>query len=122
MEKKKRQKEIKVQQKSRALKEILINALIDDHDFETKMNRVKDFLEDGHSVKLVIFTKYRRGKPPDYLKLDRVTLQMLESIETLPVVVQQQQKSPNMSDDDENPHHQNMPKREFVLTPKAKVP
>jgi translation initiation factor IF-3 len=114
MEKKKKVKEIKKKEKARAQKEILIKAGIDLHDFQTKLNRVKEFLEDGHPVKIVIQDKKKAilslKANMNALGIEETTLKMLESIENLPIVVHQMDdKSGNNS------------RREFNLTPKAKV-
>ncbi len=40
------------QSHSRAVKEIKFHANVGEHDFDTKMRHVRDFLEKGHKVKL----------------------------------------------------------------------
>lgn len=53
-EKRKAESELKARERARTLKEIVIGALIDPHDLEHKVKRIKDFLESGHPVKLTI--------------------------------------------------------------------
>lgn len=52
-EAKKRRKQ-KAQQKNPGLKEIKLGIKIGEHDFDTKINRAKKFLERGHKVRAVI--------------------------------------------------------------------
>jgi len=47
-----KEKEKKVHQKARTLKEMFVGAGIDPHDLGIKMNKVKEFLADGHPVKV----------------------------------------------------------------------
>jgi translation initiation factor IF-3 len=113
MEKKTRVKEIKKKEREKAQKEMLLKAGIDLHDFETKMKRVKEFLEDGHPVKIVIQDKKKAiislKKNMNALGIEETTLMMLESIESLPIVVHQM--------DDRSGNNS---RREFNLLPKAK--
>ncbi len=50
----KRDKEAKKNQKTMNVKEIRISPSIDDHDFDTKANHAKKFLQDGDKVKVSI--------------------------------------------------------------------
>jgi translation initiation factor IF-3 len=53
-EKEKREKEAKKNQKKQVLKEMKFRLRIDDHDFNTKVNKIRDFLLDGNKVRAVI--------------------------------------------------------------------
>ena len=50
----KRDKEAKKNQKTMNVKELRLSPSIDDHDFETKINHAKKFLQDGDKVKVSI--------------------------------------------------------------------
>ena len=50
----KRDKEARKNQKTFSIKELRISPSIDDHDFETKINHAKKFLQDGDKVKVSI--------------------------------------------------------------------
>ncbi|WP_205098816.1 translation initiation factor IF-3 [Marinitoga litoralis] len=53
-EKEKREKEAKKKQKKQVLKEMKFRLRIDDHDFNTKVKRIRSFLEDGNKVRVVV--------------------------------------------------------------------
>ncbi len=55
----KKEKEIRKAQRQHELKEIYLKATIADHDLETKLNHVKDFLEHSHPTKITIISKGR---------------------------------------------------------------
>lgn len=115
MDKKKKAKEIKAAQKARAMKEIFIKAGIDLHDFDTKLNKVKGFLEDGHPVKLSILHKKHVQRSltrnSNALGLEETTLKALESIEHLPIIVQQQKANSEAT----------QIRRDFIITPKLSL-
>jgi len=50
----KRDKEARKNQKVTNIKELRLSASIDEHDFETKLNHAKKFLQDGDKVKVSI--------------------------------------------------------------------
>ncbi|MBP5722386.1 MAG: translation initiation factor IF-3 [Bacteroidales bacterium] len=50
------------------LKEISITANISEHDMQTKAKKVKEFIEDGDKVKLILFLKGREVDRRDELK------------------------------------------------------
>ncbi|MDR1465084.1 MAG: translation initiation factor IF-3 [Oscillospiraceae bacterium] len=50
----KREKEARKNQKTVELKEIRLSVGVGEHDFETKANHARQFLEDGHKVKVSI--------------------------------------------------------------------
>ena len=58
-EQEKKQREAKKKQHVTTVKEIKMGVRIDDHDYETKVNRAKKFLEDSEKVKLTIRLKGR---------------------------------------------------------------
>lgn len=53
-EKEKKDKETKKKSKKQSVKEMKFRLRIDEHDFNTKVNRIKKFLEGGHKVRAVI--------------------------------------------------------------------
>lgn len=59
-EQQKREKEARKNQKIVELKEIRLSVNIDTHDFETKVNKAKKFLEQGNKVKVSIRFKGRQ--------------------------------------------------------------
>jgi translation initiation factor IF-3 len=66
--------------KPKPLKEMIVGALIEDHDLETKMSKVIKFLEDGHQVKVTVSVKgWVHQKNPT--ALDEVVLKVLDRIE-----------------------------------------
>ncbi len=58
-EKQKREKEAKKKQQTIELKEIQLSCRIDTHDYETKLNHAKRFLEGGNKVRVVLRFKGR---------------------------------------------------------------
>lgn len=76
----KKAKEIKANTKARELKEIHLGSQIAPHDLVTKMNKVKEFLDDGHPVK-VSFIVDAKVMEKDPLALDQVILKVLEMLE-----------------------------------------
>ena len=104
MEKRSKEKEKKTSQKAKALKEIYIRAGIDPHDLGIKLNKCRDFLEDGHQVKIVLMVNKATlaGNP---LALDETTLKVIESLETHAGTVQQ-------------PSQLNPMRKDFTISPK----
>lgn len=104
MEKRSKEKEKKTSQKAKTLKEIYVSAGIDPHDLGIKLNKCKEFLEDGHQVKIVLtVTKVALSNNP--LALDETTLKVLENIENHVGTVQQ-------------PPGANPMRKDFLLNPK----
>lgn len=60
-EKKKKQTEAKKKQKVIQVKEIKMRPTIGEHDYQTKINHVIEFLQDGKHVKISIFFKGREN-------------------------------------------------------------
>lgn len=67
----KRDKDARKKQKSQALKEIKMRPKIDVHDYSFKVRAVRDFLEDGHRVKVSVFF---RGREMAFLDKGREVL------------------------------------------------
>lgn len=94
---KKKEKEKRQHQKSHSLKEMIMTVGIDKHDFDTKINKVKSFLKDGHPVKVTLFSKRRAFSKAAIAKqgrntvttaisdLDDATLHILTSLEDMHV-------------------------------------
>ena len=58
-EQKRRARESKKRQKSVEVKEVKMRPAIDKHDYETKISHTREFLEEGHKVKVLFFYKGR---------------------------------------------------------------
>ncbi|MBD3264878.1 MAG: translation initiation factor IF-3 [Candidatus Omnitrophica bacterium] len=56
---KKRERELKKHQKQSQLKEVRISPRIDNHDYEVKLKRIKEFLEKKHKVRVRMWFKGR---------------------------------------------------------------
>lgn len=149
---KKREKQMRMSQKATSTKEMLMSVGIDPHDFKIKMKKVIEFLEEGHPVRLSVVTKRRKadilkteqhiqkfkdkGTNLPMVDIDEITLKVYETLETLPVVVQQKDHSMEVEQavqlqtprDKARTHSRpelekvlvNLhTKRDFMLTPKA---
>lgn len=98
MDLKKKQKEAKAQIKARSQKEMIITTGIESRDLQTKMDKVHAFLEKGHHVRVCIIPKkftrgnrYRNGVKRDRMEgFDETVLMFLESIDGLPIQIQEQ--------------------------------
>ena len=55
----KKAKEMRAKAKSKAIKEIHVGCSIGPHDLEVKMNKVREFLDDGHPVRVSFISKPR---------------------------------------------------------------
>ncbi len=55
----KKEQEIRKSQKNVGVKEIRLRPFIGQHDFDTRLNKAKDFLKDGNQVKLSLFFRGR---------------------------------------------------------------
>ena len=53
-EKEKKEKQAKKKQKKQVVKEMKFRLRIDDHDFNTKLKKIREFLEDGYKVRVVV--------------------------------------------------------------------
>lgn len=63
---KKKEKEARKHQKSAGVKEIKFTIKISPHDYETKLNHFKEFLEKGHKVKATMFLRGREITRADF--------------------------------------------------------
>jgi len=66
--KEKEKKEQKKKQKSQEMKQIQISPRTAQHDLETKVRKIEEFLEDGHRVEAVIYLKGREKANKDFAK------------------------------------------------------
>lgn len=80
-EQKRRIRESRKRQKTIEIKEVKMRPSIDKHDYETKMNHARDFLEGGNKVKFTFMYKGRERSHQDRAQrlLDQIT-QDLEDI------------------------------------------
>jgi len=62
----KREREARKHQHADKLKEIKLRLNIDDHDYETKLNHVREFLGDGMKVKVSLFFRGREMAHQEY--------------------------------------------------------
>lgn len=96
----------RAKERERSVKEMFISCGIGPHDFQTKVNKIKDFLDEGHPVKVfLVVENIELKKNP--LALEEITLKFLESIEHHVGTMQQ-------------PSSTSVNKREFTLNPKPK--
>ena len=101
--KKKRTRQLNAS-KAKPVKEIFISAGIDSHDLATKMKRIKEFLDEGHQVKVGVTAK-RKLMEKDGLILEQSTLKILELAEEFVGTI--------------TPTTSNSPlRRDFILNPK----
>lgn len=70
----------KKKQKASALKQIRFGLKIGDHDLQIKIRKIREFLEDGHKVRISAFFRGREMAHKDigYKLLDRVTEELGE--------------------------------------------
>jgi len=89
-EKEKKQREAKRRQKQTELKQMKFRLKIDDHDFYTKLNHVKRFLQRGDKVKITIMFRGREMAFTDQghklLERIRQELKDIAEVETPPVL------------------------------------
>ena len=65
-EQEKREREARKHQHATKLKEIKIRLNIDPHDYETKLNHMRDFLNDGMKVKVTMMLRGRENAHPEF--------------------------------------------------------
>jgi translation initiation factor IF-3 len=58
-EQEKKRKEESKKQKAQEVKEIRFRLFIDDHDYQVKMRKIREFLEDRHKVRVVVYFRGR---------------------------------------------------------------
>lgn len=100
-------KEIKQNQKARALKEMFVGGGIDKHDLGIKMKKVIEFLSEGHPVRVFVTVKKYRIKTDPFC-VEETTLKILELVEDYVASVQQPENFSNL-------------RKDFTLNPKPKV-
>ena len=83
-EQKKKEKEAKKKQHTIEVKEVRFRPQIEEHDFNTKLNQMRKFLESGNKVKVTVFFRGREMEYQEFGKelLDRV-IEETEDIATL---------------------------------------
>lgn len=99
-------KEIRVNQKARAVKEMSVGGGIDKHDLGIKMKKVIEFLAEGHPVRVFVTVKKYRLKTDPYC-VEETTMKVLELVEDYVASVQQPENFSNM-------------RKDFILNPKPK--
>ncbi|MCF7803592.1 MAG: translation initiation factor IF-3 [Candidatus Marinimicrobia bacterium] len=67
-EQKKKEKEAKKKQHTIEVKEVRFRPQIEEHDFQTKLNHMRKFLENGNKVKVTVFF---RGREMEYQEFGR---------------------------------------------------
>jgi len=76
-----KQKEIVTKMRARSVKEMHVGSLIADHDLRTKMKKVKEFLEDGHPVRVIFMSPDAESHEKNPMALDQAILKTLELVE-----------------------------------------
>jgi translation initiation factor IF-3 len=85
-----KEKDLKeTQRTSKPMKEIQIGANIADHDFEMKVSKIKEMLDDGHAVKIIVMIKRSRTMKIEPVAIDKTILRLLETLENHGSSVQQ---------------------------------
>lgn len=80
-EQKRRARESRKRQKTVEVKEVKMRPSIDKHDYETKMNHAKDFLEAGNKVKFTFMYKGRERSHQD--RAQKLLDQIISDLEDL---------------------------------------
>ncbi len=65
-EQEKRERESRKHQHANKLKEIKLRLNIDDHDYQTKLNHVREFLGEGMKVKISLYFRGRENARPEF--------------------------------------------------------
>ena len=74
-EQKKREKDAKKKQKSQEVKEVKFRPSIDEHDLSRKIQYIKNFLKEGHKVRVILFF---RGREMVHLDRGKSLLQKIQ--------------------------------------------
>lgn len=82
----KREREAHKSQKVVSIKELRLRPKIGDHDLETKSKQAREFLEEGHKVKMTVLFKGRENLHPDIGR--QVLDQMIEFLKDAAVIEQ----------------------------------
>jgi len=82
----KKEKEARKKQRSLMLKEVRLSPKIDEHDYQVKIKHIREFLEKGHRVKVVLMFRGREITHIDLAKrlLDRA----IADVENIAIVEQ----------------------------------
>ncbi|NOZ64273.1 MAG: translation initiation factor IF-3 [Caldiserica bacterium] len=83
-EQKKREKDAKKKQKSQEVKEVKFRPSIDEHDLDRKVQYIKDFLQEGHKVRVILFFRGREMVHLDRGRklLEKIRLEVEKEAET----------------------------------------
>jgi translation initiation factor IF-3 len=65
-EQEKRERETRKHQHANKLKEIKLRLNIDEHDYQTKLNHMREFLAEGMKVKVSLFFRGRENAHPEF--------------------------------------------------------
>ena len=65
-EQEKKERESRKHHHAGKLKEIKLRLNIDDHDYNTKLNHIRDFLAEGMKVKVSLYFRGRENAHPEY--------------------------------------------------------
>ncbi len=76
-EQKKKEKEAKKKQHTIEVKEVRFRPQIEEHDFQTKLNHIRKFIDDGDKVKVTVFF---RGREMDYQEFGRELLDRIVEV------------------------------------------
>lgn len=66
---------------NKPMQEIQITANIAKHDFESKVNKVKEMLSDGHPVKVTVMIKNSKAASVSIEAIDLMIVDILEALE-----------------------------------------
>lgn len=80
-EQEKREREARKHQHATKLKEIKLRLNIDPHDYETKLNHMREFFAEGMRVKVSLFFRGRENARPEYG--DRLMQKVIEDLQTV---------------------------------------
>ncbi len=75
-QKQKKEKDARKKQKTQTLKEIKMRPKIDQHDYDFKVKAIKNFLTNGHRVKVSVFF---RGREMAFLDKGRAVLERVQA-------------------------------------------
>ncbi len=93
-EQKRRARESRKKQKTVEVKEVKMRPSIDKHDYETKMNHARGFLEDGNKVKFTFMYKGRERSHQD--RAQRLLKQITDDLDDIAVQESVSRVGPNL--------------------------
>ena len=79
-EQEKKEREARKHQHATKLKEIKIRLNIDPHDYETKLNHMRDFLNEGMKVKVTMMLRGRENAHPEFG--DKLMHKVIEDVQS----------------------------------------